>query len=111
MNKVIEAIKEYQEQNRISDGGLIKLLQIDRSTWSLLKRGKRNPGVKFLKAVAREIPQLRSIIAVEIFNNNITHNIPETSQITNIAPFRWLPIANIVRAIKRRFTNKTQPIT
>jgi len=102
MNKVIEAIKEYQEQNRISDGGLIKLLQIDRSTWSLLKRGKRSPGVKFLKAVAREIPQLRSIITVEIFNNDSIHNTPETSQNKQGEKFWGKSIVRYLRAFVAR---------
>jgi len=55
MTNLIEAIKQRQSQANLSDTALASLLGVDRSTWSKIKSGKRNPGIKFLRAVDQRL--------------------------------------------------------
>lgn len=55
MNNLIEAIKQRQSQAKLSDTALALLLGMDRSTWAKIKSGKRNPGIKFLRAVDQRL--------------------------------------------------------
>ena len=55
VNNFIEAIKQKQRQNELTDTALASLLGIDRSTWSKIKSGTRNPGVKFIRAVNEKL--------------------------------------------------------
>ncbi len=91
MNNLVEAIKKYQANEKLTDGQLGKLLGVDRSTWSKIKSGERNPGMKFLRATAREIPKLQSLIYVEITDSGLPTTIPDTHQDGKIRRFRgWL---------------------
>jgi len=91
MNNLIEAIKQYQANENLSDTQLGKLLGIDRSTWAYIKSGRRNPGVKFLRAVAHEIPQLASVIHVEIFDSDLSTTPSQTAQDSKLGRFKaWL---------------------
>ena len=56
---LIEAIKEVQGLNHLSDRQFAIRLKIDPSTWSLIKRGKASVGMKFLNALLREFPELK----------------------------------------------------
>lgn len=90
MNNLIEAVKKYQQDEKLSDNQLTKLLRIDRSTWSYIKSGKRNPGIKFLRAIAREIPKLNSLVYVEI-SDNTKHSATEKPQNKRGGVFRdWV---------------------
>lgn len=71
MNNLIEAIKQKQKQAELSDMALTKLLGIDRSTWSYIRSGRRNPGMKFLVAVASKFPDLKTLVDVEIYDKGI----------------------------------------
>ena len=55
MNNLIEAIKQRQRQANLNDTALASLLGMDRSTWAKIKSGKRNPGIKFLRAVDQRL--------------------------------------------------------
>jgi len=72
MNNLIEAIKHKQKESDLTDNGLASILGIDRSTWSYIKSGKRNPGLKFLSAVANTFPELRTLVDVVIYDNLLT---------------------------------------
>ena len=54
---LIEAVKLHQQVKGLSDKAFARLIGIDNSTWSLIKSGKRNPGVKVLMAIASNIPE------------------------------------------------------
>jgi transcriptional regulator with XRE-family HTH domain len=69
MNTLIEKIKTAQRQKNLTDGGLSRVLCIDRSTWSYIKSGKRNPGAKFLCAVAQQLPELHFDVLQYMRNN------------------------------------------
>lgn len=53
MNKLIDAIDRYQEEHELSDRQFANLIGLHPSTLSKLKSGSRNPGARFLKALAR----------------------------------------------------------
>lgn len=74
MNNLIEAVRQYQRDKKISDNQFSQLLGLDRSTWAYIKSGKRNPGIKFFRAIARELPQFKSLIYEEI-----TDTLPQKS--------------------------------
>lgn len=80
MNNLIETIKKYQQDKNLSDNQFAKLLGIDRSTWAYIKSGKRNPGMKFLRAIAHELPQLSPSIYEEITDTTLSTDAPQTHQ-------------------------------
>lgn len=84
----LEALEQYQQDNKLSDRQLAKRLGIDHSTLSYVKSGKRNPGMRFYKAVANAIPELYPAIYEEIFN--IPHFYPEKPPSQNLGIFRRL---------------------
>jgi len=55
MNNLIEAIKQKQRQANLNDTAFALFLGMDRSTWAKIKSGKRNPGIKFLRAVDQRL--------------------------------------------------------
>ena len=55
---LVDTIEQYKQINRISDAEFIKKLGLNPSTWYLIKTGKREPGVKFLKALLNAYPDL-----------------------------------------------------
>lgn len=59
MEELIEAINKYQREKNLNDAQFALLLGIDRSTVSLVKRGLRMPGRKFLQAISCKVPELR----------------------------------------------------
>ena len=87
VNNLVEAIKQHQRDRSLSDNQLAKLLGIDRSTWAYIKCGKRNPGMKFLRAIGREIPTLEPLIYVEI-TDTVTPSRPHRTQDKILATLR-----------------------
>lgn len=79
MNKLIEATKVKQKASGLSDKRFASSLGIDRSTWSYLKSGKRNPGMKFLAAIAQNFPDLKPLIDVEIYDMGTSSNALQPS--------------------------------
>ena len=59
MNELVAVTKVYQEGLGLSDAQFASFLGINHSTWSLLQASKRQPGVKFIRAVARHCPELK----------------------------------------------------
>ena len=62
MKDLIKAINQYQEKNSMNDGEMAKQLGVTRSLLSLVKRGKREPGVKFIKGVMRTFPEMTLVV-------------------------------------------------
>ena len=55
---LVESIKKEQERRGLNDAQLSELLELDPSTWSLVKSGKREPtGGKFLIAIMQKMPE------------------------------------------------------
>jgi hypothetical protein len=59
MDELIKAIEELKELHKLNDAQFSSSLEIDPSTWSLIKNKGRNPGGKFLRAVMRVYPELK----------------------------------------------------
>lgn len=72
MNKIVKAVRAWQELHKMNDIALSEILDIDHSAWSLLRRGKRQPGLKFLKSVAKNMPALQAYILEYISLNSYT---------------------------------------
>lgn len=66
---LVEAIKREQIDRQFNDTQLAKLLEIDLSTWSRIKRGERPPGGKFLKAVMTHLPEL-ALVVIDYMRND-----------------------------------------
>ncbi len=66
---LIEAIQKEQVERKLNDTQLAKLLGIDISTWSRIRRGERPPGGKFLRAVMSNMPQL-ALPVLDYMRNN-----------------------------------------
>ena len=73
MHALIKAICTHQEDQGLSDQRLADLLDIDGSTWSYIKAGKRSAGPKVLAAIARELPHLNHLI-VDYITRKDNHN-------------------------------------
>lgn len=74
MDKLLEAINEYQAHRQLTDGQFSQLVELDPSTLSKIKSGHRSIGVGTLKAIAR-IPELRvKVISYIIGSDGDTPN-------------------------------------
>lgn len=62
LEELVNGIKACQERRGLSDSEFSRQLKIHPSLWSLIKRGKREPGVKVLKAIATKYPELHLAI-------------------------------------------------
>ncbi len=68
---LLDHIKAAQEQRGWNDGDFAKELCISQSVWSRIQNGKRPlDNVRFLRAVARVLPELRWYIAEYIIGGN-----------------------------------------
>ena len=66
-----DRIKATQVQHGWNDGAFANELGMSQSVWSRIKCGKRTlDNVRFLRAVARAMPELRWHIAEYIFGGN-----------------------------------------
>ena len=55
---LIEAVEKEKSAQGLNDAQLCRLLHIDQSMWSRIKRGEYQPTKKFLTAVMRHLPEL-----------------------------------------------------
>jgi transcriptional regulator with XRE-family HTH domain len=56
--KLIEAVKNEQAKRNLNDAQLSRLLKIDQSLWSRIKKGEYRPTRKFLIGVMNNLPEL-----------------------------------------------------
>lgn len=85
MNNLVEDIKNLQTFRGLSDKELAQKLGVDPSTWSKIKNGHRPPGGKFLRAVAKQFPELRKALMGYLSNPSQTVSAPNPH---NFWPFR-----------------------
>jgi len=71
MNKLLEAIEEYQTQKGLNDSRFSQLIGIDFSTLSKVKSGHRRPGGKVLTALM-QIPELRPVVSAYMVGTGTT---------------------------------------
>jgi len=65
MNTLTELVKEMracQQGAQLNDDKFSKRLGIHPSLWTCIKNGRRRPGVKVLKGLAREFPSTHHLI-------------------------------------------------
>lgn len=67
---LVEAVRQHQRREKLTDIALADLLGINHSTWSRIKSGDRRPGVKFLNAILRLYPELSPLVSQYIANRN-----------------------------------------
>ena len=89
MNKLIDTIDRYQEEHQLSDRQFADLIGFDPSTLSKLKSGSRNPGARFLKALAH----------VGIYDSELSPNASEKLQKRFLAVF-YHRVKGIVLRVK-----------
>lgn len=70
IDNLVDALKRYQEQNKLSDGEFAQILQIDRSMLSYIKSYKRNPGPQTLRALAALSPEFHELVIDYMFDGN-----------------------------------------
>lgn len=68
--EIVKAVKAKQRKEGLDDTALAGRLGIDLSTWSRIKRGERQPGVKFLNGVMNRYPELSPLVSAYIANRN-----------------------------------------
>ena len=101
MNKVfVNAIKQIQKDHSLSDTQLARLLKIDKSTVSLIKNGKRNPGGKVQRAIALNFPDSNPFASVGITDSTLYPDSPESPPNSHRGAFRSLPIS-FIKWVKR----------
>ena len=54
----VERLKRIQGGKAMTDKRFARMLKIDNSYWSLLKRGKRQPGRKLIGAALKTFPEI-----------------------------------------------------
>lgn len=66
-NNVAGVVSELQQKQRelaMTDIDFAQKLAVSRQLWAAIKKGHRQPGLKFLRAVIREFPDLQ----LDVFN-------------------------------------------
>lgn len=59
---LVRALIALQRAQGWTDGQMAAQLGVERSMWSLVRRGKRRPGNRVLAGVDRRFPDLRPLI-------------------------------------------------
>ena len=70
MNNPIDAMKDQQRREHLTDEQFTVLLGVHRTTWAKVKSGQRKPGLKLLSSFDRHFPH------VNIFNKDIFTTTP-----------------------------------
>ena len=66
---LVNGMKTCQIKESLTDTEFSKRLGIDPSLWACIKTGKREPGAKVLKGIAREYPELHMAILKYLINS------------------------------------------
>ena len=70
--ELLARIQAAQEEHGWSDGEFTRRLDISQSVWSRIQNGNRPlDNVRFLRAVARVLPELNWHIAIYVLGTNI----------------------------------------
>jgi len=69
-NSLIEGLITLQKNKGLNDIELAKAIGIDNSTWCRIKRGERQPGVRFLNGVLKAFPALKPLVFDYLSNRN-----------------------------------------
>jgi len=69
LRALVKGMSACQAKQHLSDAKFSKQLGINPSLWSTIKRGKREPGVKVLKGIARAYPELHLAILQYLRDN------------------------------------------
>lgn len=67
---LVEALRQRQRREKLTDIALAGLLGVNHSTWSRIKSGDRRPGVKVLNAILRLYPEMSPLVSHYIANRN-----------------------------------------
>ena len=70
MQSLVEALKEHRSRNDISDNQLAQILGVSQATLSFIHSGARQPGVKVLRAIAKNIPTLKPYVVNYVVNGD-----------------------------------------
>ncbi len=62
VDKLINALKQTQAEQKMTDTAFAKRLGITRPMWHYIQSGKRKPGLKVFTAVIREFPELQLLV-------------------------------------------------
>lgn len=62
MHRLIVELGQYQRDRGLTHGQMARLLGIDKSTYSYINSGQREPGLKVLRAIAKQIPDLQLLV-------------------------------------------------
>jgi len=103
MNKLLEAIEEYQTQKGLNDSRFSQLIGIDFSTLSKVKSGHRRPGGKVLTALM-QIPELRPVVSAYMVGTGTTtpQHPPSRKRLTPAVFCKTCEFAIRVLGIKSR---------
>ena len=63
IDALLEALRRIQEEQYITLKGLAHRLGFSAGHLSMIFSGKRQPGIRFLRAVVRRFPEIRSLVA------------------------------------------------
>lgn len=63
---LIAAVIALQAERGWTDAQLAACLRIERSSWRLLRVGRRQPGVRALRGIARTFPQLQPAVIAAV---------------------------------------------
>jgi len=78
MESILKAIDQVEIIYRLSDSTFATRLGVDRSLISQFRSGKAEPGVKFLRAFAREFPEAQLSVFQYLAGND------ESQEKTNV---------------------------
>ena len=66
IDALLEALRRIQEEQYLTLKGLGHRLGFSAGHLSMVFSGKRQPGIRFLRAVVRRFPEIRSLVATAL---------------------------------------------
>lgn len=66
MDKLINAISDLQKKKQLNDADVAEKLGISRIGWLYIRTGQRQAGIKFIKGVAKNYPELTALLLTEL---------------------------------------------
>ena len=66
MDKLVTAISDHQKKRQLNDADVAAKLGISRIGWIYIRTGQRKAGIKFIKGVAKNFPELTALLLTEL---------------------------------------------
>jgi transcriptional regulator with XRE-family HTH domain len=84
MRSLTETLESCQSERGLTDEQFAALIGVTRSAWSMVRSGRREPGVQFLRGVMRAFPRLTDDVLVYVRDSGGRVHLPEAVTVGDV---------------------------